>query len=257
MNQVREIAIFEQLGKLESFCSKSQIQYAVFGGVATAAFLGELIRSVHDIDVVVARKQQRQLDLFFKRDRFVFSPTDMSIKAGYKRYVKRTRIAELVVQVFPGEFVLLDITKSNPRPMWKYEFSQALKRAQKKELWSLDRSKKIHVNVISFEDLVFSKLWHFFEPNMMFDLALLLGHAEDEGLEWQYFRSLVDSAPLIMKHQCIANLHQFERIISTSTMFRNFAKDISFSRCLAGLQKSFTGEHNPKQSSEFLQTISS
>src|SRR5437763_1378964 len=171
--RLKEHDMFLELKRLDHFCTKNSIQYAFFGGVATAGFLGEFVRPLHDIDVVIAQKDLRIMSGFLRLKGFRAHGTHSSQKAGFRRFSKRTPAGEIVIQVFPGLFKLLDGTNGR-RLLWAYDFSYALDRAQSRTMHSLDRSQMLSLRVIPLEDLLLSKLWPYFESNMVFDLALLL-----------------------------------------------------------------------------------
>src|SRR5207249_4497843 len=176
-SRIKERTIFAELKKLDSFCADNSVQYAVFGGVGTAAFVGQFVRPVHDVDFVVAGAKVALLREFLCTQHFRNEPTESSGYAGFERLAKRTESGELVFQLFPGKFTMLDLAHGRCQPLWVYNFADALEHAKSRFVWNLDRSEKLHLRVVPLEDLIVSKLWPFFESNMVYDLGFLLRFA--------------------------------------------------------------------------------
>jgi hypothetical protein len=245
--RIKERRIFAELKKLDSFCADHSIPYAVFGGVGTAAFVGQFVRPVHDVDFVVAGPEAAIVREFLFTQRFRSEPTESSGYAGFERLSKSTESGELVFQLFPGKFTLLDLAHGSWQPLWVYNFADALERAKSRFVWNLDRSEKLHLRVVPLEDLIVSKLWPFFESNMVYDLVFLLRFALPKcKLDEHYLMSRLENASPVMKQQCVENLGRFDHTVQHTVLLNALSHKPLLKQSVKALKQSFARSLNGK-----------
>lgn len=233
--RLKEQSILSELKKLDAFCIENHIPYALFGGIATAAFLGQFVRPLRDIDVLTPKQYAASIYKFLKSQRFSDEGSAFTKRAGFDQFRKRTDSGEIVFQVFPGQFKLLDGSRRG-RTLWAYSFAEAINRAHSLQVTSLDRSETLSLKVVPLEDLILSKLWPYFESNMLFDLAFLLHSVvPNTSIDSDYLRSRLQAASPLMREQCADNLFRFNDEIRNSIILNaldneNLAKSVDLLR---------------------------
>jgi hypothetical protein len=237
--RLKEQSVFSELKKLDQFCVENHIPYALFGGIATAAFLGQFVRPLRDIDVLTPKQHVSAVHKFLRDQRFTTEDSSFSHRAGFEQFRKRTDSGEIALQLFPGAFTLIDGT-SRGRQLWAYNFSEAIDRAQDRVVCSLDGSERVTVKVIPLEDLIVSKLWPYFESNMLFDLAFLLHSVvPNTSIDQDYLNSRLETASPLMIQQCADNLFRFNDAVRLSVVLNTLANDSKLEQSVKLLKESF------------------
>lgn len=221
-NRIKEGYLLVEIKEFRSFCNRRRIPYAFFGGLGTAAFLGQLPpRLIHDVDVIVPDAHGRVVREFLvSTRRFRNGDRDVPSKVGFARFAKRVHGREIVFQVFSERFTLFDNSGKHRRPLWTYDFSAAIEHAKSHPVWNLDKTDRVTLRAIPLEDLILSKLWPYFESSMFYDLLFLLQcSVQPKTLNAEYLSSRLRGSPQIMRMQCLSNIHHFGRVIQARNRF--------------------------------------
>lgn len=216
----KEAAVLEEIKRLHSFCDRKQIQYAVFGGLATSAFLGFAHRPLHDVDIMLDAAGIAVIEQFLLKSHFTEKKTLASESADYKRFVKTTNFTEIHFQLFQPKFVIFDPCSVQLQRLWSLDFSEPLRRATARTVKTIDKANTFSVCVLPLEDLLASKLLPFFEASMFNDLLLLLMAVAPSAIDVEYLKSRFQSMPESIQLISIVNLDRFVSTISAQPLLK-------------------------------------
>jgi hypothetical protein len=192
-----EALVLRWLETLDRFLSDRKCKYALFGGAALAAYLGQLPRRVHDLDYLVEKKDMALFGDFLVHSGFAKRTTTLTERGNFSKYVLSDYCHKISVELFPASFNILDIDQPTLPTVETLDLAATVQRTSLRTIESLDGSSTVAVCVVPIEDLLLLKLLPAFEPSMIQDVYALLASVAISRNEFdlKYFARRVRKSP--------------------------------------------------------------